>query len=259
MAGVGTLLGSSRAMREVRGFARRAARVDAAVLLLGETGTGKTLLARVIHAASRRRERPLVAVNCAGIPESLFESEFFGYRRGAFTGAHEAHRGVLEQADGGTLLLDEVGELSGGQQAKLLTVLEDGEVRPLAAEGTVRVDVRLISATSGSLDDGTIRSDLLHRLAVLVCRLPALRERPEDIPLLARHFLRMHQLRHGFPEAPLGPDALEFLSSRSWPGNIRQLSHVLESSLILLEGTSPGPAILSRVLSALPGVAGEGR
>ena len=180
---IGSLLGSSQAMEGVRTFARKASQVNVPVLILGETGTGKSLLGRVIHRESPRAPRPYLAINCAGIPDSLFESEFFGHQRGAFTGARDGRRGLLEQAQGGTLFLDEVGELSVPQQAKLLTALEDGEVRRLGGEGTVRVDVRILAATSRDLAremmEGGFRRELFHRLAVLTCRIPALRARPE--------------------------------------------------------------------------------
>ena len=174
-----SLLGSSRAMVGVRDFAKRASRVEVPVLILGETGTGKSLLGRVIHRESRRREGPFQAVNCAGVPDTLFESEFFGHQKGAFTGAREGRKGFLEQAQGGSLFLDEVGELSVLQQAKLLTALEEGEIRRLGGEGTTRVDVRVLTATGrdlpGEIRAGRFRRDLFHRLAVLICHLPPLR------------------------------------------------------------------------------------
>lgn len=239
------LLGSSRAMEEIRDFVRKAARVYAPVVILGETGTGKSLLGRIIHAESHRGRGPYQAVNCAGIPDSLFESEFFGHQRGAFTGASAGRRGLLEQAHGGTLFLDEVGELTVGQQAKLLTALEEGEIRRLGGEGVRRVDVRILAATSrdlaGEMRRGRFRRDLFHRLSVLSCRLPPLRDRKGDIVALARRFLHRHQRRHGFPEHPLPDDGRAFLQSLPWPGNIRELSHFLEAALILSAG-----AVLTR-------------
>ena len=210
------------------------------VLILGETGTGKSLLGKVIHLESSRSGGPYLAINCAGIPDSLFESEFFGHQRGAFTGAREGRRGILEQAQDGSLFLDEVGELSVPQQAKLLTALEEGEIRRLGGEGTVRVDVRVLAATSRDLSremrEGGFRRDLFHRLAVLTCHLPPLRARTDDIQPLARRLLRRHQERHGRPPAPLSPEALRYLEAQSWPGNVRELSHLLEAALILSEG-----------------------
>ncbi len=235
--GVGNLLGSSKAMEEARVFARRAARVDVPVLILGETGTGKSLLGRIIHHESRRARGPFLTVNCAGVPESLFESEFFGHTRGAFTGAREGRRGLVEQAGGGTLFLDEMGELPVSQQAKLLTALEDGEVRPLGGEGTVKVDVRVIAATARDLpsevEAGSFRRDLFHRLAVLACCLPPLRERREDIVPLARRLLRQHRRRHGCSSGGgLSDEVRHFLEAQPWPGNVRELSHLLEAGLI---------------------------
>ena len=237
--GLADLLGHSPAMKEVRAFVAKAARVRAPVLLLGETGTGKSLIGKVIHHESPRRRGAYQAVNCAGIPDALFESEFFGHNRGAFTGAREARRGILEQASGGTLFLDEVGELSAGQQAKLLTALEEGEIRRLGGEGTRRVDFRVLAATARNLEEGmasgAFRRDLFHRLSLLMCTVPPLRERGEDIPLLARNFLRVHQRRHGLPAHPLSTRALAYLRAEAWPGNVRELSHLLEAALILSE------------------------
>jgi DNA-binding NtrC family response regulator len=227
-------------MERVRTFARRSARVNVPVLILGETGTGKSLLGRVIHLESPRARGPFLAINCAGIPDSLFESEFFGHQRGAFTGAREGRKGILEQAQGGSLFLDEVGELSVQQQAKLLTALEEGEIRRLGGEGTVRVDVRVLAATSRDLPQemrvGGFRRELFHRLAVLTCQIPPLRARREDVSLLARRLIRKHQKRHGRPPAPLSPETLRYLETQSWPGNVRELSHLLEAALILSEG-----------------------
>ena len=171
---------------------------------------------------------------------ALFESEFFGHQRGAFTGAGEGRKGLMEQAQAGTLFLDEVGELSVPQQSKLLTALEDGEIRRIGGEGTIRVNVRIMAATardlSRDLRTGGFRRDLFHRLAVLTCHLPPLRARPEDIPALARRFLRQHQRRHGLPPTPLPRESMVFLGSQDWPGNVRELSHSLEAALVLSGG-----------------------
>jgi len=246
-------------MEGVRTFAQRASQVNVPVLILGETGTGKSLLGRVIHRESARASRPYLAINCAGIPDSLFESEFFGHQRGAFTGAREGRKGLLEQAQGGSLILDEIGELSTPQQAKLLTALEDGEVRRLGGEGTVKVDVRILAATSRDLAremvEGGFRRELFHRLAVLTCRIPALRTRPEDVPLLARRMLRVLQRRHGRHPSHLSPEALRYLETRSWPGNVRELSHLLEAALILSEGEVLGIEALQAAGHMAEGVA----
>lgn len=221
------------------------------MLIQGETGTGKSFLGRIIHAESSRHEGPFVVVNCAGIPESLFEAEFFGHRRGAFTGAVNGRQGYMEMASGGSLLLDEVGELPRAQQAKLLTVLEDGEVRRLGSEKVSRVDVRVLSAGAGRLEAdvlaGTFRRDLFHRLAVLRVVLPPLRERPQDIPVLARAFLKVHQRRYRLPAVPLSAPMIGFLQAQTWPGNARELSHALEAALIMSGDGRLDPAILERL------------
>jgi transcriptional regulator with PAS, ATPase and Fis domain len=237
---IDSLLGTSQAMEEIRSFIRKAARVRAPVLILGETGTGKSLLGRVIHNEGQRADSPYLSVNCAGVPDTLFESEFFGHRRGAFTGAEKGRRGLLEQAHGGSLFLDEVGELTIPQQAKLLTAIEEGEVRRLGGEGSVRVDVRVLAATARDLPaemiTGRFRRDLFHRLAVLTCLIPPLRERREDISVLVRRFLRELRVRHGGFRGGISPDALAFLETLPWHGNVRELSHLLEAAVILSEG-----------------------
>lgn len=236
---IGSLQGSSQAMESIRAFAKRAAQVNVPVLILGETGTGKSLLGKVIHREGPRSRKPFLAINCAGIPDSLFESEFFGHERGAFTGAQHGRKGILEQAQGGSLFLDEVGELTPPQQAKLLTALEEGELRRLGGEGTVRIDVRVLAATSRNLlremKEGRFRRELFHRLAVLTCHIPALRHRREDIPPLASNLLRAHQKSHRRPPTRLVPEVQKDLQGRDWPGNVRELSHLIEAALILSE------------------------
>ena len=245
------LLGRSAAMAELRAFAARAAEVDAPVLLTGETGTGKTLVARWIHARSRRSEAPFVAVNCAAIPDALFESELFGHRRGAFTGADRDRPGLFAEASGGTLLLDEVAELEPSRQAKLLTALEDGAVRPVGAARPEPVDVRIVAATSRDLPravrEGTFRRDLYHRLALLTWTLPPLRERGEDALVLARRLLDRFGHRHGVADPRLTPAAAAFIRGHGWPGNIRELAHALEAALIL----GAGPEVDGNVLEAV--------
>ncbi len=240
-----SILGRSDAAEAIRAFGRRAARVDAPVLLTGESGTGKGLLARAIHRASARSRRPFVAVNCAGVPESLFESEFFGHVRGAFTGAHEARRGLFEQAHGGTLFLDEIGDLPGALQAKLLTTLEDGEVRRLGSERVVRVDVRVIAATGAALEtrvrDGRFRRDLYHRLLVLSFRLPPLREREGDLEFLARHFLEHYSAKYRRRVVGFDPAAWARLRSHGWPGNVRELAHAIEAAVLACDDTRLRP------------------
>jgi transcriptional regulator with PAS, ATPase and Fis domain len=230
-------LGDSPALRELRRRIDLAAGTQVPVLLLGETGTGKSLVARLIHAGGARAAGPFVAINCAALPESLFESELFGHRRGAFTGAHEDRPGLLESGHHGTVLLDELGDLPAAQQAKLLTVLEEGEVRPVGARRPVPLDVRVLSATSAPLADAVrrraFRLDLYHRLALLTLRLPPLRERAGDLPQLAAHFLRAAARRHGVEPPRLGPEELALLGAHPWPGNVRELAHALEAALIL--------------------------
>ncbi len=237
---VDLIVGRSGAAEAIREFGRRAARVDAPVLLTGESGTGKGLLARAIHSASRRARGPFVAVNCAGVPESLFESEFFGHSRGAFTGAQQAHRGLLEQAHGGTLFLDEIGELALSLQAKLLTAVEEGEFRRLGGERLVQVETRMIAATSVDLESavaaGAFRRDLYHRLLVLAFRLPALRERDGDIDLLVDRALTRFAARYTRPGLRLDRRARAVLHACPWPGNIRQLVHALEAAVLACDG-----------------------
>jgi len=248
----GELLGSSAATRELRDFVRRAGRTRAPVLLSGETGTGKSLVARLIHGASPRHPHPFHAVNCAGIPEGIFEREFFGHRRGAFTGAVESRQGHFEAAHRGTLFLDEVAELPLAQQAKLLTVLEEGVVRRVGDTRSVLVDFRIIAATStelrGAVAQGSFRADLFHRLALLRCELPPLRERVADIPALVLRFLDSAARRHGCPAPRLAPEGMELLMAHPWPGNVRELAHVVEAGLIQSEGGPIGPKVLARVM-----------
>ena len=229
--------GPSPAMAELRAFVARAAAVDAPVLLTGETGTGKSLAARVIHRSGGRADGPFLVINCAGIPESLFESELFGHEKGAFTGAARARVGLLEAATGGTLFLDEIGEMPLSQQGKLLTALEDGEIRRVGANGLRSVDVRILSGTGralrSALRDGSFRRDLFHRVAVLHHRIPPLRERPEDALFLAVRLVRTFARRHGRGETALADDARDFVRSHPWPGNIRELAHCLEAAVIL--------------------------
>ncbi|HWV57927.1 MAG TPA: sigma-54 dependent transcriptional regulator [Longimicrobiales bacterium] len=234
------ILGRSPAMTRVREAAARAAAVDAPVLLTGETGTGKGLVARSIHQASPRARAAFVAVNCAGIAPSLFESEVFGHNRGAFTGAQYSHRGLFEQAHRGTLFLDEIGDLELPLQAKLLTALEDGEIRRVGAERTVRVDARFIAATGVDLARAvarrTFRQDLLHRLLVLPIHLPPLRERDGDIPLLVRHFVDRYARRYGRPVRGVDRSVSARLGAYHWPGNVRELDHVIHAAVLACDG-----------------------
>jgi two-component system response regulator GlrR len=234
-------------MEDLLRQARLVADSDASVLVFGDSGTGKELLARAIHRASRRSARSFVAVNCGAIPEPLLESELFGHARGAFSGAVQAHKGLFLAADGGTIFLDEIGDMPLALQVKLLRVLQESEVRPVGATQSVPVDVRVISATHRDLDAhraaGEFREDLFYRLNVVSLKLPALAERREDIPLLATHFLRRLAERYKKPVPTLAPDAMALLIAAPWPGNVRQLLNLLEQALALTT-TSVIPATL---------------
>ncbi len=220
--------------------ARRAASSDVSILITGESGTGKERLARFLHQHSRRAERPLVAVNCAAIVNTLLESELFGHEKGAFTGATERRTGRFEEAHLGTLFLDEIGELDLSLQPKLLRALQEREIRRVGGDRLIRVDTRLITATNRDLRElvkaGSFREDLYYRLSVLVLRIPPLRERREDIVFLADRFLREKQQQFARPELKLTSAAIEKLSRHSWPGNVRELSNVIEASALLCEG-----------------------
>ena len=229
------LIGGS-ALDPVRKFVLRAARVDCPVLVQGETGTGKELVVQWIHRLSRRGQGPLVEVNCGALPPTLLEAELFGYERGAFTGAVSRRRGVFERASGGSLFLDELGELELPAQAKLLRVLETGRVQRLGGEHAVKVDVRLLAATNrrlaAAVASGQFRADLFFRLNVLHIVLPPLRRRKQDIPLLVEHFVRVLRRRLGRPHLAFTDKAIDKLRRHSWPGNIRELLHCLERAAV---------------------------
>jgi transcriptional regulator with PAS, ATPase and Fis domain len=233
------MVGGSDAMRRVHEMIRRVAVTDANVLISGETGTGKELVARAIHKMSARSTRNLVTVNCASIPDTLFESELFGYERGAFTGAGQRQDGLLKTADGGTLFLDEIGELSPLAQAKILRAIEEGEIRPLGAQRPVKINFRLIAATHRDLNDlirkNGFRSDLFFRLNVIPIHLPPLRERQEDIPDLVRHFIGGLNARRCRNINGVTPAAMRFFCEHEWPGNIRQLRNAIEAAFTLCE------------------------
>jgi PAS domain S-box-containing protein len=233
------IVGQSPALSRALNDVRQVAATDTTVLILGETGTGKELFARAIHAASARREKPMIKVNCGAIPSGLIESEFFGHEKGAFTGATSRREGRFALADGGTLFLDEVGELPLDLQSKLLRVLQEGEFEPVGSSKTRRVDTRLIAATNRNLflqmKDGKFREDLYYRLHVFPLEIPPLRERGEDIPLLASAFAERFARRMGRKLEPLSPDDIRRLKTYSWPGNVRELVSVIERAVITAE------------------------
>ncbi|HEY8088292.1 MAG TPA: sigma-54 dependent transcriptional regulator [Polyangiaceae bacterium] len=236
--GLGTLVAASPAMREVFDVARRVADASTPVLLVGETGTGKTAIARAIHATSARASGPFVAVNCAALPEALLESELFGHVKGAFTGATSGRPGLFVEADRGTLLLDEVGEMTPALQAKLLHVLESGTVRALGGSKERAVDVRVLAATHRDLRErvraGAFREDLLYRLDVVTIEIPALRHRRQDIPLLLERLLADARAKHPTSHVErFSPDGLAVILDHAWPGNVRELAHAVERAVLL--------------------------
>jgi DNA-binding NtrC family response regulator len=237
----GDLLGASPAMREIFALIRKIADGRSSVLITGDSGTGKEVVARTIHFSGTRSARPFVPINCTAIPEGLLESELFGHVKGAFTGAHVTKRGLFEQANGGTLFLDEIGDLGLGLQGKLLRVLQDREIRPVGGNTSVKVDVRIIAATNRNLrqeiEAGRFRRDLFYRLNVIPIEIPPLRDRPEDIPLLAAACLQKHA--EGRP-LRLTPAAIERLQRCRWEGNTRELENVIERAVALCEGPEIG-------------------
>jgi Nif-specific regulatory protein len=231
------IIGDSPSLRRCIALAQRAAASRSTVILTGESGTGKEIFARAIHRWSERRGRPFVAINCVGLSKELLESELFGHEKGAFTGAHQLKKGKIEIADGGTVLLDEIGDLPVELQIKLLRFLQEREFERVGGMTPIRVDVRIIAATNRDLRSlvrsGSFRDDLYHRLNVISITLPPLRERPEDIPKLARYFLERCAGETGRPFSAIAGDAAETLSAYSWPGNVRELANVIERAVVL--------------------------
>jgi DNA-binding NtrC family response regulator len=237
--GCGRVVGEEGGLREALEAARRAARSDATVLLSGETGTGKELVAREIHRASRRVAGPFIAVNCAALAEGVLESELFGHEQGAFTGASRTHRGRFELARGGTIFLDEIGDMSPRVQMALLRVLQERELQRVGGTKTIGIDVRVVAATHRDLEsevaDGRFRPDLFYRLNVVPIQLPALRQRPEDIEPLVRHFVAKHSAP-GRPPPVVDAEAIEALRRYAWPGNVRELENLVQRALVLAPG-----------------------
>ncbi|HVZ76850.1 MAG TPA: sigma-54 dependent transcriptional regulator [Gemmatimonadaceae bacterium] len=255
------IVGRSVALTQALAVAEKVARHPSTVLVTGESGTGKELVARFIHGASPRAAAPFVAVNCAAIPEQLLESELFGHARGAFTGATADRRGLFEEADGGSLFLDEIGELPAPLQVKLLRALQEGEIRPVGDSTSRKVDVRVIAATSRDLEaevaGGRFRADLFYRVNVVRLHLPPLRERREDIPELVHHIIERVNRRLSLDIRGASPAAMRLLMDYAWPGNVRELENVLERGMVLAEGTQVEPehlpqGIQSPAAAALP-------
>jgi DNA-binding NtrC family response regulator len=245
------IIGRSRAMQEIMRRAERVAETKSTVLITGETGTGKELIARAIHHRSSQREMPLIKVNCAAIPESLLESELFGHVRGAFTGATTSKKGKFALADGGTIFLDEIGTMAPALQSKLLRVLQEREFEPLGSERTERVDLRVIAATNREIrqmvSEGRFQEDLFYRLNVIPIELPPLRERRDDIPALVEHFVKKHSQRTGRRIERIDDGVLTALQEYDWPGNVRELENTIERAVVL----SSGPVLTMRSISVL--------
>jgi transcriptional regulator with PAS, ATPase and Fis domain len=256
------VLGVSPRMKEIARLLELVAPSEATVLLLGETGTGKELVAQAIHLNSNRRQGPFIVVNCAALPETLLESELFGHEKGAFTGATAKKEGRFLLAHQGTLFLDEIGELQPSTQAKILRVLQSREFEPLGSTRALKVDVRIIAATNRNLEtmvqQGTFRDDLYYRLHVFPITLPPLRERQEDLPLLADYFLKRFGEKYHSPAKTLSPEALQAMRRYSWPGNIRELENTLERGIILCQGAALSPAELPPQLQRLAGEPEQG-
>ncbi len=236
----GKMIAKSRSMKSVFRLAEKVALYDTTVLITGASGTGKELVARGLHYGGNRAKNPFIPVNCGGIPESLLESELFGHKKGAFTGANKDYKGLFEAANGGTIFLDEIGDLPFTLQVKLLRVLQDNEVRPVGETQSKLIDVRVIAATSKNLDKevekGNFREDLFYRLNVLPIRLPPLIERSEDIPLLCQHFIDQFSVKLGKKMTGITPSAMSLLLQHSWPGNVRELENMIERAVVLAEG-----------------------
>jgi two-component system response regulator HydG len=260
--GFGTLVGRSPQIQRVTEMISRVAGSDTTILIEGESGTGKELVARAIHGESPRADRPFVAINCGALPETLLESELFGHVKGAFTGASTTKKGLFEEADRGTLFLDEVGDTTPAIQIKLLRVLQEREIRRVGSNAPIKIDVRVLAATHRSLEglvqEGRFRDDLLYRLNVVTIPVPPLRDRREDIPLLAAHFLEASAKRLGKPVPTLSQEALNLLLEYPWPGNVRQLENAIERAVLLAakETIFPGDFPPGLLRSASPGEPG---
>ena len=252
------IVGQGKKMLELFELVGAVASSDANILVLGENGTGKEMIANAMHAHSARAEGPFVKINCAALPKELIEAELFGYRRGAFTGAFTDKPGLLAMAEGGSLLLDEIGEMPSYLQAKLLRVLQEREFRPIGGDRSVRVDFRLICATNvdveAALKDGRLREDLYFRINTITVRVPPLRERPEDLAPLCQSFLALYNARHGRALRGVSPAAYHRLMQHRWPGNVRELENVIERGVLVARGQDLQPEDLPESVMAMPGV-----
>lgn len=248
------IVGQSSAIKSLLDEVKKIADSKSNVLLLGETGTGKELFARAIHYNSSRRDKPFIPINCSAIPENLLESELFGYAKGAFTGAANTKRGLFEEADGGTVFLDEIGELSQSLQAKLLRVIDDREIRPLGGVQSRKVDIRFVAATNKDIiaivKDGVFREDLYYRINVVTLKLPPLRERKEDIIILARHFLMKYSYEIGKIVKFIEDKAIKLLTDYNWPGNVRELQNIIERAVLITESNTIFPEHFQEGLKA---------
>jgi two-component system response regulator PilR (NtrC family) len=253
LTGQDNIIGHSAKMRAIFEMVQTVAPQSSRVLITGETGTGKELIARAVHENSPRANQPFITINCGAFPETLLESELFGYMKGAFTGANENREGLFKSANGGTLFLDEIGNMSLQMQVKLFRVLQEGKVRPLGSNEETEIDVRVIAATNKDLDKaiaaGEFREDLYYRLSVIPIQLPPLRERRDDIPLLARAFLERFRTSMEKPIEGISPEAIHLLEAYDWPGNVRELENTMERSVALETGTMISVAVLPEKVS----------
>src|SRR5260370_373773 len=259
LTGLDNIIGQAPKMREIFDMIQTVAPQNSRVLITGESGTGKELVARAIHENSARAQTPFITINCGAFPETLLESELFGYMKGAFTGANENRRGLFQAAHGGTLFLDEIGNMNLAMQVKLYRVLQEGKVRPLGSTEEIDVDVRVIAATNRDLEkaiaSGEFREDLFYRLSVIPLHLPSLRERREDIPLLARHFLESFRKSMDKPIEAISPQAMSRLETYDWPGNVRELENTIERAVALESGSENSTTVLPDRISGASVVA----
>ncbi len=255
------LIGQSVAIRKVTDLVRSVSSSSATVLIIGESGTGKELIARALHEKSPRKKKPLVTLNCSALTETLLESELFGHAKGAFSGATSNHQGLFEAADGGTIFLDEIGDMSQSIQVKLLRTLQEGEVRPVGSTQNINVDVRVIAATNVDLEkmaqEGTFRQDLFYRLNVVRVDMPPLKQRGDDIPMLAHYFLQKYEQISGKHFEGIRHSALKRLNAYDWPGNVRELENVIERAVVLSRGKTISASDLPAVISGKDDVSTE--